>query len=177
MTYVDRHDFLDWAYNDLLANVTRGVLAEYIVAKALGILDRKRVEWDKYDLRYGNIGIEVKSAAYVQSWESKGPSTISFGIGPKRGWDADINTFAPSAIRGAQVYVFCLLNGTDRSTVNPLDLAQWTFYVLPTRVLNREAPNQKTIRLEPLKKLGPRECTFDGLKAAIEDAASPGAAE
>jgi hypothetical protein len=171
MTYVDRHDFFDWAYSDLLANTTRGVLAEYIVAKALGILDRKRVEWDRYDLRLGTIGIEVKSAAYVQSWKTTQPSTIAFDIGPKAGWDAETNTSAASAGRAAHVYVFCLLEGMDRNSVSPLDLTHWRFYVLPTSVLNREVPKQKTIRLGPLLKLGPTECTFDGLKDAVDCAA------
>src|SRR5690349_13127115 len=61
MTYLDKQEFLAWAYDDLLTNTTRGVLAEYIVAKALGICDTKRVEWDKYDLVIGDIGVEVKS--------------------------------------------------------------------------------------------------------------------
>ena len=44
-------------------------LAEYIVAKALGIRDTKRVEWDPYDLEIDDVKVEVKSAAYVQTWE------------------------------------------------------------------------------------------------------------
>jgi len=60
MTYLDKQKFLAWACDEPLANTTRGVLAEYIVAKALGTLDTKRVEWDKYDLRVDGIGVEVK---------------------------------------------------------------------------------------------------------------------
>ncbi|OBI79368.1 hypothetical protein [Mycobacterium sp. E740] len=173
MTYVNKQEFLAWAYDDLLANTTRGVLAEYIVAKALGILDRKRVEWDKYDLRVDGIGVEVKSAAYVQSWEQTQPSVISFGIGPTMGWDAGTNTYAATAGRCADVYVFCLLNGTDGQHVDPRDVGQWTFYVLPTSVLNREVPLQKRIRLGPLIALGAHQCTYDELKAVILDAAAP----
>ena len=170
MTYLDKQEFLAWAYDDLLANTTRGVLAEYIVAKALGTLDTKRVEWDKYDLRVDGIGVEVKSAAYVQSWETR-PSTISFDISPKIGWDASTNTYAASAERSADVYVFCLLTGTSREHVDPLDVAQWTFYVLPTSVLNRKVPVQKRIRLEPLKALAEHPFAYDELKAAIHQAA------
>jgi len=67
--------------------------------------------------------------------------------------------------------VFCLLNGTDRKHVDPLNVAQWTFYVLPTSLLNRKVPQQKTIRLEPLRALAPRQCTYDELPAAIRAAA------
>jgi hypothetical protein len=169
---LDRQEFLAWAYHDLRANTLRGVLAEYIVAKALGTLKKKRVEWDKYDLRVDDFGVEVKSAAYVQSWEQTVPSVISFDIGPKTGWDAGTNTYAASPGRSAAVYVFCLLGGEDREHIDPLDVEQWTFYVLSTSVLNREIPEQKTIRLGPLKVLGAHPCTYDALKVAIDAAAA-----
>lgn len=168
MTSLDKQQFLAWAYDDLLTNTTRGVLAEYIVATALSIHDRKRVEWDRYDLVIGDIGVEVKSAAYVQTWKQTQLSKIVFGVRPAMGWDARTDTFAESAGRSADVYVFCLLEGEDRDAINPLDAEQWTFYVLPTSKL----PEQKTIRLGPLKALGPYECAYDELKSAIHKAAA-----
>lgn len=66
------------------------------------------------------------------------------------------------------MYVSCLLKEKDLDRVNPLDVEQWTFYVLATSVLNRERPVENTIRLEPLKALGATKCTYDGLKADIE---------
>ena len=170
MTYLDKQEFLAWAYDDLLTNTTRGVLAEYIVAKALGTLKKKRVEWDKYDLRVDDFGVEVKSAAYVQSWGTQ-PSTISFDISPKIGWDASTKTYAASAERSADVYVFCLLAGTNREHVDPLDVAQWTFYVLPTSVFNRRVPVQRRIRLEPLIAIGPYQCAYGDLYGVIHQAA------
>ena len=172
MTHLNKQEFQAWAYDDLLANTTRGVLAEYIVAKALGILDTKRVEWNKHDLDVDGFGVEVKSAAYVQSWKQTSPSAIGFGIGPTMGWDARTNTYAASAGRSADVYVFCLLTSTNREHVDPLDVAQWRFYVLPTSVLNRKVPVQKRIGLEPLIALDPTRCTYDELKAAIHVAAA-----
>ncbi|WP_236695411.1 hypothetical protein [Mycolicibacterium chubuense] len=173
MTGLDKQEFLAWAYDDLLTNTTRGVLAEYIVAKALGICDTKRVEWDKYDLVIGDIGVEVKSAAYVQTWKQTRLSEIAFNIRPAKGWDARNNTYAASAKRSADVYVFCLLTANDRNQIDPLDVAQWEFYVLPTSELDRQVPTQKTIRLGPLlKDLHPRQCTYDELKAAIKAAAA-----
>ena len=114
--------------------------------------------------------MEVKSAAYVQSWEQTRPSVISFDIAPKTGWDSDTDTHAASPGRSAKVYVFCLLKGTGRKKPDPLDVGQWTFYVLATSVLNREVPVQKTIRLEPLRALGAQECTYEQLKAATRAA-------
>lgn len=68
MTRLNKQEFQAWAYDDLLTNTTRGVLAEYIVAKALGLDDTKRVEWGRYDREIDGVGVEVKSVAYVQTW-------------------------------------------------------------------------------------------------------------
>jgi len=170
MTHLDRQEFLAWAYDDLLTNTTRGVLAEYIVATALGIDDEKRREWANHDLEFDDVGIEVKSAAYVQTWEQIRPSEITFSIRTAHGWDDSSKTRADNAKRSAAVYVFCLLEGEDREQIDPLDVAQWTFYVLSTSELDRQVPTQKTIRLGRLKTLGSRECKYDELKAAIQQA-------
>jgi len=43
-------EFWQWAFSDLRSNVVRGVLAEYLVARALNAdLSRPRVSWDNYD--------------------------------------------------------------------------------------------------------------------------------
>lgn len=173
MTSVNKQEFLAWAYDDLFTNTTRGVLAEYIVATALGIHNTKRVEWDQYDLEFGDVKVEVKSAAYVQAWEQSRLSTIKFGIRPARGWDSRTNISATTAQRSADVYVFCLLKGEERDRINPLDVEQWTFYVLSRHVLDRQVPEQKTIGLAPLiARFGPRECVYEELKAAIHEAAA-----
>ena len=61
--------FWQWSASDLLSNATRGRLAEYLVARDLGVADGIRSEWIAHDLT-SKIGtkIEVKSAAYVQTW-------------------------------------------------------------------------------------------------------------
>ena len=47
------NDFWRWSASDLLNNTQRGVLAEFIVAKALGIEENgPRVEWEPYDLLF-----------------------------------------------------------------------------------------------------------------------------
>lgn len=169
MTRLNQQGFWEWAYGDLLSNTNRGVLAEYIVATALGIHDTKRVEWDQYDLKIGDVKVEVKSAAYVQTWEQTRLSKIVFGIRPAKGWDSRTNISATIAQRSADVYVFCLLEGEQRDRIDPLDVEQWTFYVLPTSKL----PEQKTIGLAPLiAKFGPRECVYEELSAAIHKAAA-----
>ena len=54
------NDFWRWQSSDLLNNALRGVLAEYIVAKALGIeTNGPRVEWEPFDLLFN--GRETKA--------------------------------------------------------------------------------------------------------------------
>lgn len=188
MTHLNQQDFYVWAYGDLFTNTTRGVLAEYIVATALGICDTKRVEWNRYDLEIDGaetdgaetdgaqaekkrVGIEVKSAAYVQAWKQDRPSEIVFSIRRAQGWDERTNTTADSAKRSAKVYVFCVLEGEDKKSIDPLDVAHWTFYVVPTAVLESEVPARKTIRLRRLKRLAAGPCTYDQLGEAIRQAA------
>ena len=66
---VSVRDFWQFALGDLRMNNARGYLAEFMVGKALGLQDLKRIEWDAYDLCLDGITIEVKSSAYLQSWE------------------------------------------------------------------------------------------------------------
>jgi hypothetical protein len=68
--------------------------------------------------------------------------------------------------------VFCLLHHDDRNTLDPLDLHQWTFHVLSTRVLDQRMPQQKTISLSALRALEPIVCGYDGLADAVRKAAS-----
>src|SRR6185437_3862550 len=65
-------DFLQWTASDLVSNSTRGVLAEFLVARALAVDTRVRDEWQAFDLRTATgKKIEVKADAYIQSWGQK----------------------------------------------------------------------------------------------------------
>ena len=77
-------DFWRWSVSDILSNATRGRFAEFIVGTAIGLNPEDlRDEWDAYDLTtVDGIKIEVKSAAYIQTWNQKKISNISFSIKP-----------------------------------------------------------------------------------------------
>ena len=161
-------DFWRWSASDLVSNATRGILAEYIVAQALGLANGVRAEWDAYDLvTPSGLKVEVKSSAYLQSWFHKKLSAVSFGIQPTFAWSADMNELASERRRQADVYVFCLLAHKEKATVDPLDLRQWEFYVLPSAVLDERCPIQKQISLSRLLRLEPVETNFDGLASAV----------
>jgi hypothetical protein len=164
MDMISDNEFWKWAYSDFLSNTQRGVLAEYIVAKALGCTNRNRVEWDAYDLDAGDgLKIEVKSAAYVQAWAQGAPSAIRFDIAHKRSWFAESNTYAAEAARSADIYVFCVFATRERSEANPLDTGQWFFLACKTDFLNERFPAQKTVALSSLEAQGLERLSFEAL--------------
>ncbi len=164
--------FWRWSTSDLVSNATRGVLAEYLVARALDISASCRDEWAECDLRTdGGITIEVKSAAYIQSWYQKRLSHISFRVPRTRGWNRETNLQDDDPRRKADVYVFALLHHTTQATLDPLDVGQWSFYALPTHVLDERRRSQHSITLASLEKLA-AAVEFAALKAAVEDAAA-----
>jgi hypothetical protein len=150
-------DFWKWSVSDLISNSTRGVLAEFIVATAMQIDPFKvRDEWGAYDLlTKEGIKIEVKSAAYIQSWKQRTPSNICFSIKAAHCWDAETNIQSQEKTRHADVYVFCLLAHLDKETIDPLNLDQWVFYVLSTKELDNYQRSKHSITLPSLKKLTP----------------------
>lgn len=164
--------FWSWACSDLLGNAMRGVLAEYVVGLALGCVDGgTRLEWDAADLRTRQgLRVEVKSSAYLQSWQQSRLSTISFDIRPTAGWDAATNTYATERERQADVYVFCVFTPTDKTRADPLDLDRWDFYVMSTDQLDTAVGDQKTITLGSLRRHGPVKCSFADLPACVEAA-------
>ena len=173
-TYKDKptsfsiQDFWGWMASDVLNNTLRGTVAEYIVSQATGAGAPVRVEWDTVDITTPEeIKIEVKSAAYLQSWHQKRPSAISFGIAKTYPWDWKTNQYGEKQIRSADVYVFCLLDHLNGQTVKPLDLTQWKFYVLPTRTLDTSLGDQKTVSLSRLKELGAEPLDYDQIRNAV----------
>jgi len=167
-------DFWRWIGSDLTSNATRGVLAEFIVATALGIeLSSPRKEWDSWDLT-GPDGtrIEVKSAAYVQSWTHEKLSPIRFSIRPAIPSDSETGKIEGEPTRPADVYVFCVLKHLDKNTIDPLNLDQWDFYVLPTSVINDKFGSRESLGLSALQKATDGPLPYDRLKAAIKTASA-----
>jgi len=166
--------FWQWSASDLVSNATRGRLAEYIVARALGLpAYGVRDEWAAYDLITAEgIRLEVKSASYLQSWYQKKPSTILFSVRASRAWNPETNELSREARRQANLYVLALLAHTDKATLNPLDLDQWSFFVVPTEVLDARTRSQHSITLPSLGTLGYRAVSFGELGEAVRSAAN-----
>lgn len=164
-------DFWRWSSSDLLGNAMRGVIAEYLVALAVGSDNGARIEWDAYDIKTeSGLLIEVKSSAYLQSWRQSKLSAIRFGISPTYGWSSEANVTSTAQARQADVYVFCVLAHKEKSTVDPLNTDQWDFYILSTEELNRQAGRQKNIGLNRLLRLSPVYVKYCELSGAIDSA-------
>lgn len=148
-------DFWRWSVSDILSNATRGRFAEFIVASAINFNKNTiRDEWSAYDLEtVEGIKLEIKSAAYLQSWFQTKLSKISFDIKATRLLDSITNVVATEKVRQADVYVLCLLHHKDKLTVNPLNMNQWLFYVLATKQLNEYQRSQHSTTLNSLQKL------------------------
>ena len=153
-------DFWSWNTSDLLNNAMRWKLAEYIIAVALWIDNWFRIEWDDYDLVYNWLKIEIKSWAYIQSWEQEFFSKIILWIKPTDNWNWKF-------IRQSDIYIFAILKCKNAEKINPMDLEQWEFYILETKTLNEKVQNQKTIWLKSLLKLNPIKTDFKKLKKEI----------
>jgi hypothetical protein len=128
----DLDAFCRWNSGHLMENRTRGAYAEWLVHRALGLDPGEfRVEGAEVDLRCGELTLDVKSAAWLQAWPLQELSPISFPIGR----------------RSASACVFCLLEEQDPQRVDPQDLNQWRFWVVPTRSLH---PERRSIGLQAL---------------------------
>ncbi|HES59544.1 MAG TPA: hypothetical protein ENO18_03850, partial [Caldithrix sp.] len=126
--------FWQWSSSELLENALRGKLAEFIVASAIDILDKSREEWDPYDLiTKSGLKIEIKSSSYIQSWDQNKLSKIIFGIQPTVKWEEN-NKRSEQAKRQSDIYIFCVLSHKDKTTIDPLDLLQWDFYIVDTHI-------------------------------------------
>ena len=164
--------FWQWSSSELVGNALRGVLAEYIVATAVGANGGVRTQWDAYDVETADgIKVEVKSAAFLQSWWQAKLSSIQFSVRPAYGWDAETNSRSASRNRPADVYVFCVLAHKDKRTANPLNLDQWVFYCINTAAIDQKLAAQKTLSLSRLRRLGPVEVRYAGLAQAIRQVA------
>jgi len=161
-------NYWSWAYSDILSNTLRGDFAEYLVACDLGLSEEVTELWTEYDLKMKEgYKIEVKSSSYLQSWKQHKLSLVSFDIAKRRAWDPDTSKMGEISKRHSDIYVFCLLEHKDKSTVNPLNLNQWKFYVLKTSTLDQKVLNQKKITLKSLEKLNPEIVEFGCMKKTI----------
>ena len=142
-------------------------VAEFLVAKALGLeKPQNKDTWTLFDMEYRGKRIEVKETSYYHSFNEAGKvsSRRSFGITKAYGEDGAYE-------RQNDVYVFCLLKGTDEDSAWPLELGHWEFYVVPTSTINELFTDQKTVSLSRIQKIA-SPVDWDHLRDAVEEVIS-----
>jgi hypothetical protein len=153
---VNLKHFWQWSVSDLMSNASRGILAEYLVAKALGLAGGVRNEWGPFDLETKDgVKIEVRSFSPFQTLSPESCSKPSFGTRPTHHSDKATAKFDNDIKHQPDVYVFCVLGDRekDRDGVDPLNLDQWDFYVVKASLFNDESPAQKTTGETSLKEV------------------------
>lgn len=163
-------DFWQFAMTDLRMNNTRGYLAEFLVARALGST-APRVEWDAYDvLTPEGIRVEVKSSAYLQSWKQETLSRITFGSLTGQLYDEYGRARTSARTFNADVYVFCVQTAQTAEEYQPLNVDQWVFYVVARSVL--EERGWRSIGLSSLRRLCESATPYADLPDAVRAAAA-----
>jgi hypothetical protein len=147
-------------------NIVRGVLAEFLVAKALDIdTSQPRNAWDNYDLIYDGTTIEVKSGARWQSYPTRRPSSIVFRGLKARRWDEVTGLRAEEPTVVADLYIFAAHDCTSPSDYDPLDTEQWRFFVFSGDTVRSSLGASVSIGSLRAKTT---EVAFDALKAEVE---------
>ena len=156
-----------WKYSDIYD--IKSILAEYIVEKALGLEKSQNVgTWTLYDIKYRDTRIEVKETSYFHSWDKVGEKRSkqrTFGI--TKAYSKYKDSSSPFE-RQNDIYVFCLNTGYEREESYPLNLNNWEFYVIPTKVINQMCKDNKTIGLNVVRKLSD-VYRYDQIKEKIDE--------
>jgi hypothetical protein len=163
-------DFWTWGFSDLRANTIRGVLAEFLVARAVGALQEVRDTWDNYDvLAPDGTRIEVKSSAYLQSWTQKRHSVLSFDRLTGLEFDATTNEYSAERLVRADVFVFAVHTERVPESYDALDVSKWEFYVVPADAIR--AAGTRTVGITWVRSQAGVPVEFANLRGAIKRAA------
>jgi len=162
-------DFWRWAFSDLRTNIVRGVLAEYLVARAVGDPSPLREAWDNWDVTTATgIKVEVKSSAYLQSWNQRKLSAITFSGLTGREWSAQTNELAADRTLRADVYVFAVHTCREPDQYDPLKIDDWEFRVMSATQLAEHG--YRSVTLAFLDRHAPTAFSLNDLAAAVERA-------
>jgi len=153
-------DFWTWGFSDLCDDDVKGIFAEWLVHRLLGIRTERRVSWANSDVIAPNgARIEIKSTSYWQSWklvEENGKerdrpthpiqddAKIRFN-GLKAKDSTGTRTDSHGKDFKSHIYVFALQKEKDPQRWNAMDLSQWEFYAFPVEELREFASDSVSL--------------------------------
>ncbi len=165
----------------IIDNVDRGVYLEYMVEVALQAVDPAwecKPGWAMWDLKNKHSGtrLEVKQSAKRQTWSVGSRVSASaprFSIKPTRGYyEEDIVTWVETELRRqADIYIFAYHPEADENVADHRRHDQWEFYVVPENMLPQGNPLQKSIGLNPVRRLR-KSCNYDELAREVTRSAA-----
>lgn len=148
-------DFWKWAYSMLDDNSLRGMVAQFIVAWAIGADNVPNDSWRSYDVLAPNgRKIEVKTTAFAQMWEYGEKNRVRrFVLKPTKAYSrkhglSDKRTF------NADIYVLCYYSWKDNKTMHTKNIDHWEFWVFTVTQLIRILDDRKSVSVEKLKAMG-----------------------
>ncbi|WP_206670997.1 hypothetical protein [Streptomyces sp. CB01881] len=157
-------DFWRYAMPDLRTNTTRGLLAEFLVHRAVGAVERN-AEWESFDvLTPDGLRIEVKTSAHLQAWGQARLSDIRFSRLRGRTWSPEGGD-AEEQSYNADVYVFALHTARTHADYDPLDVGQWRFYVTSRSLV--EATGRASLGMTAVQGLCGEPVDYEGLADRI----------
>lgn len=145
-------EYWRWHFSEIFN--LQDTIAEYIVAKALGLTHAYNSgDWTLFDIEYRGARIEVKESSYMHAWQTdEEPKSKSRNFGITKAYEKYKDNTS-SLARQNDIYVFCLNTGNTREASNPLQLEHWEFYIVPTAVINEQCGDAKSISLSRLRKI------------------------
>jgi hypothetical protein len=151
-------------------NVTRGLLAEALVARLVG--GRLTDPWCWVDVIVDRYTLEVKSTG-VQGWKAptRHPPRLTFEIAPKLAWNGDTGRQTRRRQRWADLFVFAHIDTIERTPDGFMDMSNWTFYVVATDALETwlDRPAQGSVALGKVRRRT-RAVPADKLRAKVRAA-------
>lgn len=152
--------FWQWSASDLVSNATRGVLAEFLVASALGLAGGVRAEWDAFDILLADgTRVEVKSAAYLQSWAHAKLSNVTFSIRPACLEFPNKPTFFGAAPASRHLR-FLFVDPSGKDYARPDEARTVGILFSAIRGFGRAFPDAENNRLEQFVKIKTDFCKF-----------------
>ena len=162
-------DYWRFQFSNLVDNL--GYVAEFLIAQALSKDEPDNCNgWTVYDVGYRGKRIEVKATSYWQSWKASHIISEQRNFSIRKTY-LDYQNNKSDKARQNDIYIFCLDKGRDEKSSNPMNLENWVFYVVPTKVINEMFGNQKVLslkRLEKIEKYG-EGITYDQIKENVDN--------
>lgn len=160
-------DFWKYKYSNVYN--MQEVIAEFMIERALEVEKSYNTDsWTLFDILYRNKRIEIKQTSYFHPWNENGKISKQriFGITM-----ANSNYENPNIEnkfeRQNDVYVFCLNTGKTKETAYPLDISNWEFYVVPTKIINNLCGTNKTISLGKVRDIA-KKVEYQNIKKYID---------